>query len=535
MARVPSGVVIHRSLRFVLGMVALCATVVLAFGATPASAQAEDRATFGGVVVDGQDGTPVAGMTVALYNQTNLGERGTFIGSLATETDGSYAFVNRNPKCYVVSFEAPAGRTIGGVAVSDVGLCVEAGDLIEDLDASLDPIAPTTGTIIAELTASDSNPVAGAQVELFNQNEDGTRGDLVEAKATGETGRADFDVEPGCYLLNVVAPAGQTIGGNADLEREACVELDGQTVLSAVLDEPQIDTSIGGSVSAADGSPVFDAKVDLFAANPDGSRGAFLGFVRTDSDGNYSFDVEPGCHVLTFIAPDGETFNGSRWFQPSACVELGQVVTDLDAVLDAPVDPSDDATIGGLVALADADGTPVAGVKIDLFVQGDSGGRGSFVGFANSGDDGRYSFTVEAGCYVLTFIAPGDASFGGSRWFQPSVCVDPAETNDGLNATLQLASDFASLGGVVTDADGAPVEGLKVTYWGVRADGGRGEFAGRAFSNTDGVFAKDVTGGCHWLVFVAPEGASFNETPFLEAFRCLEAGEVVTDLNASLD
>ncbi len=92
--------------------------------------------------------------------------------------------------------------------------------------------------------------------------------------------------------------------------------------------------AIAGTVTDESGSPVGGVAVDLFVAAADGSRGQWLRQITTDTAGNYRFDVQPGCYVLTFIAPTGRTFtNGSRWYQPGRCVDPDQTITGVDATL----------------------------------------------------------------------------------------------------------------------------------------------------------------------------------------------------------
>ncbi|MGH1491576.1 MAG: PKD domain-containing protein [Acidimicrobiales bacterium] len=286
--------------------------------------------------------------------------------------------------------------------------------------------------------------------------------------------------------------------------------------------------TIGGAVLRADDSVVADVQIDLFEANADGSRGTFLGTARTDDAGRYEFTVVAGCNRLTFIAPDGDTFSGSRWLQPVVCVDVGDVVTDLNGILDGVVN----SILGGRVTFGDD--SPVPGVKIDLFHQADGGGRGQFAGFMQTGDDGRYSFDVVADCYVLTFTAPDGETFSGSRWFQPVTCIAAGEVIEDLDAELDQMAD-ASLGGTITRRDGSVVEGVQVTFFDTGGDGSRGTYLGQDFSGANGTFAFQASAGCYWLVFVAPDQQTFiNNSPYFELFRCVDTGDVVTDLDAVL-
>ncbi len=195
--------------------------------------------------------------------------------------------------------------------------------------------------------------------------------------------------------------------------------------------------SVSGTVADEAGQPVGNVTVDLFRANPDGSRQAWLTSSDTSDAGNFGFTLDPGAYVLTFIAPPGQTFtNGSPWYQTGFSVGAGEAATGLDATLSGGGDGGGGAaSISGRVT--DGAGAPVAGVAVDLFEANGDGSRGAWLGQVSTGPDGAYSHQAEAGCYVLTFIAPDGRTFSnGSRWYQPSRCLQPAEQATGVDAVL---------------------------------------------------------------------------------------------------
>lgn len=216
--------------------------------------------------------------------------------------------------------------------------------------------------------------------------------------------------------------------------------------------------SIGGTVRFAGGKPVSGLVVDYFIANPDGSRNKFIGDVKTDPSGVFSRVVEPGCYVLTYIAPDGGSFvGGGRYFQLGVCVDAGEKVTDLDAYLAAP---KGDTSIGGTVRFAD--GMPVNGLVVDYFVANPDGSRNKFVGDENSDPKGRYRRVVEPGCYVLVFIAPAGESFTqGGRFLEAHACVDN-QTTATINAELATITQRCEIRGevVATPLGGQECDGL---------------------------------------------------------------------------
>jgi Glycosyl hydrolases family 16 len=91
---------------------------------------------------------------------------------------------------------------------------------------------------------------------------------------------------------------------------------------------------ITGQVTNNAGAPVGGVAIDLFKARRDGSRGAVLGQVKTDTSGRYQLNPANGCYVITMIAPPGSTFVGAnQYFQRGVCVSGGQSPAAIDAVL----------------------------------------------------------------------------------------------------------------------------------------------------------------------------------------------------------
>lgn len=486
-------------------------------------------AQLGGLVSEA-DLTPVAGVAVELISGLEV------VDTATTGDDGRYEFAEvMGGACYNVRVVAPLGRTIEGGEFKDLPICVEPGDSVLNLDAILD--AEILVTVSGTVTDSDASGVVGVNVEYFASDEAGTVGELVTSTATIDDGVHETILEIGCYVARIEAPFGRTIGGEAFVDIAFCAET-GDVIdnIDATLDAVVVELgSITGVVSevvvetgddlAAD--PVFDVKIDLFEANDDGSRGAFLGFTRTAEDGTYTFaELEARCYTLTFIAPEGRTFtNGSRWFQPTRCVEDGLTVV-VDAEL-AP-DPTLNGTLSGQVT--NAEGAPVDDVKVDLF-NAENGSRTSFVGFTRTDETGAYQFSVPAGCYIITMIAPEGDEFTTGPFFQlPMNCVEANGAITGLDGALLSGANLGSVGGSVLDSFESPVADVRVTYWSTRADGGRGDFLGREDSDVEGLFSKALPGGCYWLVGVAPEGSIFESGQFAEAFACIEAGESFEDI-----
>lgn len=180
------------------------------------------------------------------------------------------------------------------------------------------------------------------------------------------------------------------------------------------------------------------ATANLFAVNGDGSRAAFLGSARTDAAGRYEMPAAPGCYVVVLIAPTGTTFDsGSRYLEKGLCVEASVVGAGPNGVIDdGPPRPAGPSSIGDRATYET--GEPVPGLKVDLFAAGGDGSRSRFLGFTRTDDEGSYRFEVEAGCYVLVFIAPDGATFtaGGGRYHQRSACIGADRDETGIDAEV---------------------------------------------------------------------------------------------------
>ncbi len=359
--------------------------------------------------------------------------------------------VNNDQRRIPLTFIAGTGNlTYQVTAPDDAGVATPGAYMLFALNADGVPsvariVTVTTrraanqpGSVAGTVTNGDGSAAAGVAVDLFAANADGSRGPFVSSTTSDATGRYRFDVTPGAYVLTFIAPTGRTFTNGSQWFQPSATVGAGQAVTgvdTSLLGGGATAASIGGAVTNGDGSAASGVAVDLFAANADGSRGAWIGSQLTDAAGRYRFDASPGCYVLTFIAPTGRIFaNGSQWFQPSACPTAGQALGGIDARLSGG--GAGGAAVAGTVT-SGSGGAGVAGVDIDLFAANADGSRGPWIGSQLTDAAGGYRFDVPPGCYVLTFIAPTGRTFtNGSQWFQPSACPTSGQAVIGIDATL---------------------------------------------------------------------------------------------------
>ncbi len=287
---------------------------------------------------------------------------------------------------------------------------------------------------------------------------------------------------------------------------------------------------ISGSVALSSGGGIAGAAVQQFTTAEDGGRGQWVRTIQTNSSGGYAIHAAPGCWSLTFVAPDGELFTSqSRWLTRQVCVEAGQEVADVNAVV---IDRSQTATLSGSVV---SDGAGVPDVKVDLFASSEVGGRDGFVGFTRTGSDGAYTFDVTPGCWVMTFIAPDGRTFSnGSRFINQARCVAAGEASVGPDVVL-VSNNAATLTGQILDG-GAPAVGVKSNLFNVSGDGQRSSFIGPATTGADGFYSYRQSTGCYIEVLIAPEGRTFQSSGgrFVERPVCLVAPDTTTQPVANL-
>jgi len=188
-------------------------------------------------------------------------------------------------------------------------------------------------------------------------------------------------------------------------------------------------------------------------------------------------------------------------------------------------------TIEGAVTSGD-DG--VAGVVVDLFAQAADGSRGAWLGDATTDDTGRYRFTPDAGCYVLTVIAPANRQLtNGQQWLNTAACVEAGGAVTVPDAPL-AAGDAVAASGTVTRA-GQPAAGVAVDLFSAASDGTRATWLSQTVTGADGVYAFPVTAGCYVATVIAPDGEQF--VPGGSGWRNLPfcvGGADVTGLDAAL-
>jgi len=181
-----------------------------------------------GDTVSSSDGTPEPGVSVDLFTATKDGTRIGYLRTVQTDSNGRYAF-EVEAGCYTLVFIAPAGRTfVGGDVWDERSRCVEAGDVVDDMDARLNTADPSVQSRIGDqVSYENGSPAGGVVIDLFAAEADGSRGRFIGATMSNDDGSYGFDVGSGCYVVVFIAPTGTTfVGGSPWSEQLACLDED---------------------------------------------------------------------------------------------------------------------------------------------------------------------------------------------------------------------------------------------------------------------------------------------------------------------
>lgn len=267
--------------------------------------------------------------------------------------------------------------------------------------------AETTTTVAAELgnydikgyalDATDA-PYVGARVELYDED-----GELVSWTTTDDSGYYEFtEIPAGNYTVKVI-PEG--------VEPYEQAVFAGSAIVTVTETAPTY--RIDGKVLDADGNPEYNVMVKLYKLNGD-----YIGYSKSQTDGSFVFkNLEAGSYKLVIEDRDYVEY-----------IEIGA-----NAAPEA--DDTNHFTIEGVVL--DDNGEPVANAIVEVRDEHDT-----LVVSARTGEDGKYSFTLEPGNYTVKTIFD---------------YVRDADTSEG-----DAEPTTFTIRGKVIDQDGNPLEGVPV-------------------------------------------------------------------------
>jgi protocatechuate 3,4-dioxygenase beta subunit len=520
-----------------------------------------------GVQDAGEPGIP--GVTVELYDC-----QGNLVETAVTGANGEYLFDNLMPGCYEVEFTAPAGYTFSpqdqgadDAADSDadptsgrtVQTTLESGETDLTWDAGLYQTAALGDRVWEDVDGDGIQDagepgIPGVTVELYDCD-----GNLIATDVTDASGLYLFeDVEPGCYVVEFVAPAGYTFSpqdqGTDDAADSDANPANGRTT-QITLDSGETDltwdaglyepATIGDRVwEDTDGDGIQDAgepglanvTVNLYDCATD----ELVATTTTNGLGFYSFTVAPGEYYVEFVAPTGYSFSpqdeGTSDAVDSDANADGQTVcTTLES---GETDLTWDGGLYRTAALgdyvwqdADADGIQdagepgVAGVTVHLYACGGT------MPVATTATDasGFYLFDdLAPGCYVVRFMPPlgyafspqdqgtndavdSDANPANGRTIQ--ITLDSGETDLTWDAGLYRPATLGDRVWRDLDADGiqdAGEPGIPAVIVELYACGGTTPVAVTITDAGGNYLFSGLVPGCYEVEFTAPAGYTFS-------------------------
>ena len=285
-------------------------------------------------------GAGVSGVTVNLYDSTGM----NVLQTAMTDANGEYCFTV-DAGTYCVEFVAPTGHVFttqaqggDGASDSDVNMTtgktdpitVMAGDVnLADADAGLIQTMAKIGNYVWLDNGDDgvqesAAGVSGVVVNLF----DGTGVNMLGTMMTDANGEYCFNVLPGTYCVEFIAPAGfgfTTEGSGGAVDSDVDMTSGKTAPIMVVAGQTDFDSADAGLVMtgmAKIGNYVFrdadksgdqsvgDTGLPNIVVNLlDAAGMALVQTTTTDANGEYCFAVTPGTYVVEIERPDGYTIS----------------------------------------------------------------------------------------------------------------------------------------------------------------------------------------------------------------------------------
>ncbi len=416
-------------------LAALCLGLVAAVGlAGPVGAQtASAGQTLGGTVDDATG--PADGVVVDLFAVGGPGGSQTWLGDTVTGSGpggpGTYRF-DVEPGCYRIVVIAPPGRVFtSGSPWAERGGCLAADSSLPDLDATLRPVGAST---LSGTVTLDGAPAPFVGVDLHRAGADGSRSTWLASTTTGadaDAGRFSFAVPAGCYVVTAIAPPDGRfrLSGTRWQTTSVCLaQGESRSGIDASGFTGLAHPGVVARVSSNDFPVVDGVTADLYAADGAGNRAEYRTSARPDPDGALVLPLEPGCWVVTYIAPAGRTWDttGTPWLNRSVCV-TGTETVDLGTLPLAPTPLT--ATFSIAVYRL---GEQVGGVPVDAYAVDGDGVR-TFLGGTVTSSTDRTTYTTPpsaARCWVLVLTAPGSDvwELSGGPQLELPLCANGDET-----------------------------------------------------------------------------------------------------------
>jgi hypothetical protein len=301
---------------------------------------------------------------------------------------------------------------------------------------------------------------------------------------------------------------------------------------------------ISGTLTDPAGTPV--PGVDVWAYTPSDT---WVGSLRTVTDAQGAFEfaqVESGVQYRILFRPPAGSPLASEWWSGQPTRQLANVIALSPAeVAEVHEQLAEAGAISGLVT--DGTGNPLSGVQVSVFARGDT-----WVGThaTSTAADGTYVIgdllPVETGSgnqYRVLFAPPAGSGLApewfddaASRSLATDVTVSAGQTVAGIDAQLEKTG---AISGSVTDTNGNPVSGVRVSAYGP-GDRWVGSYA--RSTAADGTFViGNVRPSDYRVLFAPPDGSGLASEWFDDAASrslatvvTVPPGQTATGIDAQL-
>ncbi|MCF8242229.1 MAG: carboxypeptidase regulatory-like domain-containing protein [Melioribacteraceae bacterium] len=228
--------------------------------------------------------------------------------------------------------------------------------------------------------------------------------------------------------------------------------------------------TISGNVTDDLGNPLENALIEIMHTYYEPGIFADPFYAETDSEGNYSAEINYTGYSNSFIAGAHKNGYRSEWYDNQPEIFLADVITidsseteitDINFSLTQLGNP-DEYSISG--SIYDDEGTPLTGAFIIAF-----GADNGMIGFGLSGSEGNYSVgNLPEGNYYVLFYAEGYAPEfydNAIMWEDAATVLVTGDVSsiDAYLAEVNGGNGAGVLSGIITSNTGSPLSGVMVS------------------------------------------------------------------------
>ena len=368
-------------------------------------------------------GIPAQQITLLCRMPTTPGGEWPQIGSYVTNATGFYTFTVSEPSAGQYWYETHFGGD-ANYAAAYAGQTENIGTVTQtslSLNTSNTNPAPTQNfTLSGYLTATNGNPVSGAQIDLWRQAS-GEPMVWQASRLTGTNGYYSFvwsEAQPGEFSYMVASEAYQDFAiSTASLNMT--VGTLRPTVLSATTSNanPAVNQSFilsGYLKDNTTGTPLSGKQITLLRKDPTGAWTS-LGTTATTTNGSYSFTrSEASTGLYTYqVNSQADTIYATSYASCKVLIGTVKPTTITASTSNANPTVTQSFTVSGTLT---ASGTAVPNEQVVLFSE-NSANQWTTIGTATTTANGSYSFTISIptqGSYLLQATFYGDTGYGTS-------------------------------------------------------------------------------------------------------------------------